>query len=162
MTRTASALSIATHVLLVAAYGVLALAAGAGVAMLLPGAQLLPVTTGLAVFFAACVGHLAVVLLAIQRATSRELENLNGAYGAVRSELSQARSEARAILTAVESTTQSRQGQSMELGQVMAEVKVLQSLVEKVSVRDEQHVPAERALERPMRLAAVGLSLIHI
>jgi cyclic-di-GMP phosphodiesterase TipF (flagellum assembly factor) len=152
MIRTVSALSIATHVLLVAAYGLLALAAGTGTALLMPGAQLLPVTTGLAIFFAACVAHLAIVLLGFQRATTSELDVLRDAYGAVRSELSQARSEARAILTAVESTTQSRQGQAMEIGQVMAEVKVLQSLVERVSTT--QRVPAER--ERSLRLAAVG------
>ncbi len=162
MFRTASALSIATHVLLVAAYGVLALAAGAGVALLVPGATLLPVTTGLACFFAACVGHLAIVMLAIQRATAREIESLRGAYGEVRGELHQARSEARAILTAVESTTQSRQGRSMELGQVMAEVKVLQSLVEQVSATHAHQVHGERAVEHPVRLAAVGGAAVAV
>src|SRR5262245_45792851 len=156
MIRAVSALSIATHILLVAAYTVMALAAGAAVALLVPGTQLLPVSTGLACFLAACVGHLTTVLLAIQRATAREVEALRTGYGEVRSELSQARSEARAILTAVESTTQSRQGQAMELGQVMAEVKVLQSLVEQVSTTQPHKLPAERPVERPLRLAAVG------
>src|SRR5262245_45850529 len=158
MIRAVSALSIATHILLVAAYTVMALAAGAAVALLVPGTQLLPVSTGLACFLAACVGHLTTVLLAIQRATAREVEALRTGYGEVRGELRQARSEARAILTAVESTTQSRQGQSMEIGQVMAEVKVLQSLVEQVSTRDAQR--AERPAERPMRLAAVGGAVV--
>lgn len=159
MIRFVSALPVAGQALLTATYAFAALALAAVVFLLLPaGGLLLAVAFGLAVFFGCGVGHLGLLILGVRRTTVGEVDALRDAYGEVRRELKQARDEARAILTAVESTTRSRQGQSMELGEVMAEVKVLQSLVERVSVRGGAPVQMLQSgqAEPAMRLVASG------
>ena len=118
MIRFVSALPVPGQALLTATYAFAALALATVVLLLVPaGGLLLAVAFGLAVFFGCGVGHLGLLILGVRRTTVGEVDALRDAYGEVRRELKQARDEARAILTAVESTTRSRQGQSMELGE---------------------------------------------
>lgn len=85
--------------------------------------------------------HLQIVLAARQRRTERALVAMHAMNMETRRELEGARDEAKAIHDAIVQAAQAREGQSATIGEVMAELQVLQNLVSDLSRR---HVPPAR------------------
>lgn len=124
---------VVSHVLIALAYAVIA----GVVAVLLP--QVAPVDArlgvelgGLIIFVSALV-HLASARLRRDQHEAAEIEALTIGYAELRTELARARDEARRIFDAIRAASDARQGQAQSIDSVMAEVRVLQDLVEQLS-----------------------------
>ena len=133
------------HLLVALGYGAAALAAGAGLASVAPVGAVAII--GLAVAFAVCGGlaHLAWTVRVQRIATDRQAEALRArldeltlAQERVGQEIAQARSEARQIYDALSQAGRAGGG----LKEVMAEVRVLQRLVEQLRDPAQTNSPA--------------------
>lgn len=124
----------------------------------------LAVWMGAAILLAFGLLHFALARLAHDRMIDARVAALEAAQADTRIEIQAARDEARRIHDAIEAAAMTRQGQIADLGEVMTEVKVLQDLVEQLSVRGRiplrrprgaGSVPASapRAAVAPPRLA---------
>lgn len=124
---------VVSHVLIALGYAVIA----GVVAVLLP--QMAPVDTrlgvelGALIIFISALVHLASARLRRDQHEAAEIEALTIGYAELRTELSRARDEARRIFDAIRAASDARQGQAQSIDSVMAEVRVLQDLVEQLS-----------------------------
>jgi cyclic-di-GMP phosphodiesterase TipF (flagellum assembly factor) len=124
---------VVSHVLIALGYAVIA----GIVAVLLPhvapvDARLGVEMGGLIIFVSALV-HLASARLRRDQHEAAEIDALTLGYAELRTELSRARDEARRIFDAIRAASDARQGQAMSIDSVMAEVRVLQDLVDQLS-----------------------------
>lgn len=124
---------VVSHVLIALGYAVIA----GIVAVLLP--RVAPVDGrlgvelgGLIIFISALV-HLASARLRRDQHEAAEIDALTLGYAELRTELSRARDEARRIFDAIRAASDARQGQAQSIDSVMAEVRVLQDLVDQLS-----------------------------
>lgn len=110
------------------------------------------------VFFAGI--HLLAVIAARHRRYERALVAMHALNTETRRELQGARDEAKAIHEAITQAAQAREGQTATIGEVMAEMKVLQTLVNELSERSVAPPPEPpRAMREPPPLAdAAGRS----
>lgn len=124
---------VVSHVLIALGYAVIA----GIVAVLLPhvapvDARLGVEMGGLIIFVSALV-HLASARLRRDQHEAAEIDALTLGYAELRTELSRARDEARRIFDAIRAASDARQGQALSIDSVMAEVRVLQDLVDQLS-----------------------------
>lgn len=82
-----------------------------------------------------CAGHLLAVLALRQKRVERAFAAMHAAQIEIRGELQGARDAATAIHDAIAAAAETRRGEQTSIGEVMAEVQVLQSLVGKLSDR---------------------------
>jgi cyclic-di-GMP phosphodiesterase TipF (flagellum assembly factor) len=98
----------------------------------------------LVVLIAFALGFGAVSALAAWRRMAEDVEGMKAAQLELRHELGRARDEAKAILTAIESSNQVRRtGPSGDMNAVLSEVRVLQNLVEQLSTRARRDASLE-------------------
>lgn len=119
---------------------VAALLALLGAGWLAIGAGAVVVLLGFALGFGAVTGLIA------WRRLNDEVERVKLTQVELRHELTRARDEAKAILTAIESSGQVRRsGPSSDMNAVLSEVRVLQNLVEQLSTRARRDASLEAA-----------------
>lgn len=124
---------VVSHVLIALGYAVIA----GVIAVLLPHVApvdpRLGVEMGALIIFISALVHLASARLRRDQHEAAEIEALTLGYAELRTELSRARDEARRIFDAIRAASDARQGQAQSIDSVMAEVRVLQDLVEQLS-----------------------------
>jgi cyclic-di-GMP phosphodiesterase TipF (flagellum assembly factor) len=159
------------HAALVVAYAALALGLRHIAAeMLGPEWRLVPEVAVVA-FLAAATIHLLSVVVAVQRRADRGFAALQASQRDLRQDIEAARVASQALQETLGRGAEGREGERAAMGEVVAEVKVLQSLVSELSVRGEagdQPAPAaaaaapaapRAAAPRPAAGAAAGRDL---
>jgi cyclic-di-GMP phosphodiesterase, flagellum assembly factor TipF len=125
---------VVSHVLIALGYAVVAGLIAIGVPQFVAaGDARLGVELGGVVILVSALVHLASARLRLDHAEAVEIDALKIGYAELRSELGRARDEARRIHDAIRAASDARQGQVQSIDSVMAEVKVLQDLVEQLS-----------------------------
>lgn len=129
-------MSFIRHLLIAIGYSVVA----AAVALVLPNvvpaiASDMAVMLGAVVLIASALLHEVFARQEEEGRLAEEIYDLRASHGEVLEELSRARDEVRNIFGAIETMTAKRSGKALEedMGKVMAEVKMLQGLVEQLT-----------------------------
>ncbi|MFM8992547.1 MAG: EAL domain-containing protein, partial [Alphaproteobacteria bacterium] len=149
------------HAALVVAYAALALAVRHIAAEVLgPEWRLVPESAVVA-FLAAATIHVLFVVVAVQRRADRGFAALQASQRDLRQDFEAARVASQALQETLGRGAEGREGERAAMGEVVAEVKVLQSLVSELSVRGEageQPAPAAAAAAPAAPRAAVPRS----
>jgi cyclic-di-GMP phosphodiesterase TipF (flagellum assembly factor) len=147
---------VVSHVLIALGYAVVAGVVAIGLPHFAAVDGRVAVELAGVVILVAALVHLASARLRLDHAEAAEIDALKIGYAELRSELSRARDEARRIFDAIRAASDQRQGQAQNIDSVMAEVRVLQDLVEQLSsgkkpkakpayLVDDKKVPATAA-----------------
>ena len=136
------------HAALVVAYAALALGLRHVAAeMLGPEWRMVP-EAAIVAFLAAATIHLLSVVVAVQRRADRGFAAMQASQRDLRQDIEAARVASHALQETLGRGAEGREGERAAMGEVVAEVKVLQSLVSELSVRGEageQSAPAAAA-----------------
>ncbi|MEY4681562.1 MAG: EAL domain-containing protein [Alphaproteobacteria bacterium] len=136
------------HAALVVAYAALALGLRHVAAeMLGPEWRMVP-EAAIVAFLAAATIHLLSVVVAVQRRADRGFAAMQASQRDLRQDIEAARVASHALQETLGRGAEGREGERAAMGEVVAEVKVLQSLVSELSVRGEageQPAPAAAA-----------------
>ncbi|HEX9463388.1 MAG TPA: EAL domain-containing protein [Alphaproteobacteria bacterium] len=124
---------VVSHVLIALGYAVIAGVIAVALPQVAPVDGRVAVELAGVVIFVAALVHLASARLRLDQAEAAEIDALKIGYAELRSELARARDEARRIFDAIRAASDVRQGQAQNIDTVMAEVRVLQDLVEQLS-----------------------------
>ncbi|MFZ9635769.1 MAG: EAL domain-containing protein [Alphaproteobacteria bacterium] len=151
------------HAALVVAYAALALGLRHVAAeMLGPEWRMVP-EAAIVAFLAAATIHLLSVVVAVQRRADRGFAAMQASQRDLRQDIEAARVASHALQETLGRGAEGREGERAAMGEVVAEVKVLQSLVSELSVRGEageQPAPAAAATApRPPAGTAAGRDL---
>lgn len=120
-----AAMTAISHVLVLVSYAVLA----TGIAFSLPGtSETIGLVFGCLVFLGAALGHLAIATRQREAELAGEIRKLKNQFGHVQDELQRARIEVRELQHVVSQAG----GRAGNLDAVLGEVKVLQSLVQRL------------------------------
>lgn len=159
------------HAALVVAYAALALGLRHIAAEALGPVWPLVPEVAVVAFLAAATIHLLAVVVAVQRRADRGFAALQASQRDLRQDIEAARVASQALQETLGRGAEGREGERAAMGEVVAEVKVLQSLVSELSVRGEpgdQPAPAataaapaapRAAAPRPAPGAAAGRDL---
>jgi cyclic-di-GMP phosphodiesterase TipF (flagellum assembly factor) len=125
---------VVSHVLIAVGYAIVAGAVAVGLPLLVPALDARgAVEIAAVIILVSALVHLASAHLRRGEAEAAEIDAVRTGYAELRHELNRARDEARRVYDAIRAATEQRQGQVQNIETVMAEVRVLQDLVEQLS-----------------------------